>query len=105
MGSCLHCTQSLQCQVSDTTDHHKILLVKHVVAFKKVDDSIVGEEHTWLAGVVGELLTRGRGGGGGARSSIWCYYIVDITAASSYKTASYNQQNSQKGHGIYTAVY
>ena len=53
MGSCLHCTQSLQCQVSDTTDHHKILLVKHVVAFKKVDDSIVSEEHTWLAGVVG----------------------------------------------------
>ena len=50
MGSCLHCTQSLQCQVSDTIDHHKILLVKHVVA---VDDSIVSEEHTWLAGVVG----------------------------------------------------
>ena len=64
-----------------------------MVAFKKVDDSIVGEEHTWLAGVVGELLTEG-GGGGGARSSIWCYYIVGITAASSYKTASYNQQNS-----------
>ena len=56
------------------TDHHKILLVKHVVAFKKVDDSIVGEEHTWLAGVVGELLTGGRRGGGEeeiwARSSI-----------------------------------
>ena len=66
-----------------------------MVAFKKVDDSIVGEEHTWLAGVVGELLTGGEGGGGGdgARSSIWCYYIVGITAACSYKTASYNQQN------------
>ena len=92
MGSCLHCTQSLQCQVSDTTDHHKILLVKHVVAFKKVDDSIVGEKHTWLTCVFGELLT-GVGGGGGARSSIWCYYIVGTTAASSYKTATYNQQN------------